>query len=296
MDATADPVLLGGRYALRRAIGSGGMAQVHAADDLETGETVAVKLLRDPVESGTLDRRLLQELLAAAQVCHPNLVGVVDFGIDNASQRPFFVMELLHGEDLAVHLAREGACEAETFIPLFCGALDGLDAVHRVGIIHKDIKPPNLFMDRRDAAEPRLRVMDFGIAHQMQRSRITQEGGLACTPRYTAPEYLTRSEVLHASDVYQMGLVLAEALLGWTMVEDGPFATVAYAHVRGELRLPPGLKGSPVGQVLVKALAREPRERFPSAGAFAHALRQLDLAAAGAAVELNAALYRRPSA
>lgn len=288
-----DPVIAG-RYLVRHTLGAGGMADVVAADDLETGEPVAVKVLHQTLSDGTLDRRLLQELLSTAQVDHPNLVAVLDFGVAATSRRPFFVMELLSGCDLATYLSQFGNCTADWFIPMFCDALDGLDAVHRRGIVHKDIKPANLFLDQKEPGSARLRITDFGIAHHMQRDRVTQEGGMACTPRYTPPEYFASGEVSPASDVYQMGLVLAECLLGWPMVEEGPFATVAFAHARGSLRLPPGLLAtSPVGQVLGCALALRARDRFDSAGAFAAALRSIDVQAAGASVELYAAMYRR---
>ena len=289
MDAPGADTVIAGRYLVRRPLGAGGMADVVAADDLETGESVAVKLMRDPIEGDAFDRRMLQELLASAQVAHPNLVSVIDFGIVGHTKRPFFVMELLHGEDLAILLARQGSCPADWLIPLYCDALEGLHAVHGTGIVHKDIKPANLFVD----CAARLRITDFGIARHMERARITHDGGLACTPKYTAPEYLADNTVTPASDVYQMGLVLAEALLGWSMVADGPFPAVMYAHVRGDLRLPPGLGTSPVGGVLRKAMARHPRDRYSTAREFAQALRELDLETAGAAIELNAAMYRR---
>lgn len=287
-----DPVIAG-RYHVQHMLGAGGMADVVAADDLETGERVAVKVLHQPLDDAVLDRRLLQELLSTAQVAHPNLVAVLDFGVAAGTRRPFFVMELLSGADLATYLGQYGHCAADWFIPMFCDALDGLHAVHRRGIVHKDIKPANLFLDQKEQAAPRLRITDFGIAHHMQRSRVTQEGGMACTPRYTPPEYFASGEVAPASDVYQMGLVLAEGLLGWPMVPEGPFATVAFAHARGSLRLPPGLATSPIGQVLGCALALRARDRFECAGAFAAALRGVDVQAAGASVELHAALYQR---
>jgi serine/threonine protein kinase len=289
--AGIEPVIAA-RYLVRHVLGAGGMADVVAADDLETGELVAVKVLHQPLDDAALDRRLLQELLSAAQVEHPNLVAILDFGVA-ASRRPFFVMELLTGADLTTYLSQYHSCAAEWFIPLFCDALDGLDAVHRCGIIHKDIKPANLFLDQKGQGPQRLRITDFGIAHHMQRSRITQEGGLACTPKYTPPEYLARATVTPASDVYQMGLVLAECLLGWALVDDGPFQTMAFAHVQGTLRLPPGIAMSPVGAVLHRALALLAQDRFDSASAFAAALRGLDLQAAGASIELHAAMYRR---
>lgn len=296
MEAAGADALIAGRYLVRRALGAGGMADVVAADDLETGEAVAVKLMRNAMADDAFDRRMLQELLSTAQVVHPNLVGVIDFGIVARTRRPFFVMELLHGEDLALLLARQGSCAADWMIPLFCDALDGLHAVHAKGIVHKDIKPANLFLDAKPGLPQRLRITDFGIARHMERAQITQDGGLACTPKYTAPEYLATGVVTPASDVYQMGLVLAEALLGWSMVADGAFPEVMQAHARGALRLPVGIAGSPVGQVLRRALARQPEERYPGARAFAAALRELDLEAAAASIELHAALHRRAMA
>ncbi|MES2510580.1 MAG: serine/threonine-protein kinase [Pseudomonadota bacterium] len=293
MGGSAIEPLIAGRYLVRHSLGVGGMADVVAADDLETGELVAVKVLHQPLDDSELDRRLLQELLSTAQVTHPNLVAVLDFGVAAVTRRPFFVMELLSGADLSTYLAEHHSCTANWFIPLFCDALDGLEVVHRHGIIHKDIKPANLFLDQTGNQPPRLRITDFGIAHHMQRSRITQEGGLACTPRYTPPEYLASGSVTPASDVYQMGLVLAECMLGWPMVAEGPFVTVAFAHARGNLRLPPGFSMSPVGEVVARSLALRPSDRFAAASDFAAALRDIDLHAAHASIELHAAMYRR---
>lgn len=287
------PEHIAGHYRRLRQLGTGGMADILAVEDVGTGEILALKLMHEPVQGDSLDRRLLQELLAAAQVQHPNLVPILDFGVDHKSHRPFFVMELLDGEDLAVLLQREGTCSAAWLLPLFCATLDGLDLVHQRGIIHKDIKPPNLFIDRKNPALPTLRVMDFGIARQMKSLAITHAGALACTPRYTPPEYFLHSTVTPASDVYQMGLVLAEALLGWPMAPGGSFADAMKAHMHGALRLPPGIVGSPVGEILNKALAKEPAERYPSAREFASALRQLDCEAAQAAIDLHGALYKR---
>lgn len=286
-----DPVIAS-RYLVRHMLGVGGMADVVAADDLEAGEPVAVKMLREPLDDAALDRRLLQELLCASQVVHPNLVAIFDFGVSAVSRRAFFVMELLHGEDLAVYLRRKGLCSGGWFIPLFCDALDGLDAVHGCGVVHKDIKPANLFLDQKGQAPQRLRITDFGIAHHVQRSRHTQQDGLVCTPRYTSPEYLQGGEVTPASDVYQMALVLAECLLGWAMVEEGSFDTVAFAHSRGALRLPPGFGMSPVGRVVMRGLALRVQDRFATARAFAEALRTLNLETADASIDLHVAMFR----
>jgi eukaryotic-like serine/threonine-protein kinase len=293
MDPTYPGALIAHRYRVRRALGTGGMADVVAADDLETGDTVAVKLLREPMEGGSMDRRVLHELLSAARVSHPNLVPVTDFGIAAQSKRFFIVMELLDGEDLASVIDRRGPVAAGWIVPLFCEALDGLDEVHRSGIVHKDIKPANLFLDRKAGVQPRLRITDFGIARHTQRASITQTGSFACTPRYAAPEYILNCEATPASDVYQMALVLGEALLGWAMVAGGPVFDVMQSHLRGDLRLPPGLVASPVGKVLARALAREPVDRFSSAREFAAVLRGLDLETASAAIELHGAMYRR---
>jgi eukaryotic-like serine/threonine-protein kinase len=274
-------------------LGRGGMADVVAADDIETGQTVAVKVMRLEVEDHAFDRRFLQELLAAAQVDHATLVPVLDFGVSLRTHRPFFAMEMLHGMELASHLEAYGPFRASTLLPLFCFALDGLEAVHRLDIVHRDIKPANLFLDQPTERAPMIRITDFGIAHHMQRSRATHNGALVCTPRYSSPEYITMGTVRPASDVYQMGLVLAECLLGWPMVPQVGFVAEMNAHTRGELQLPHAFVASPIGSVLKQALALEPADRFPTAGAFATALRALEPATADVSLELIRALQAR---
>ncbi len=290
--------LLAGRYRVTAKLGQGGMAQVVRATNvsIDSGLTqdhldVALKLQLHNASEGGLDRRVVQELLVAARTRHPNLVGVFDFGIDPERNLAFFAMELLHGVDLATQLVNFPVADPRWFLPLFCEALDGLDCAHQAGIVHKDLKPANLFLDRKSTGQTKLRVTDFGIAHHAQRSRVTENGLIACTPQYCPPEYIASGNVTPASDVYQMGLVLAETLLGWPMVERGlPFVTAAYKHVNSQLALPSGWRGSPLGMVISRALAREPGERYSSAQEFRHALFQLDLEIAATTAQMHASL------
>lgn len=288
--------LVAGRYRVTGILGLGGMARVVRAAVENLGSTmwrapkeVALKLQYHDTKKGGLDARLIHELLAAARVVHPNVVRVHDFGVDPTHQVAFFAMDLLEGVDLAHQLDSFPRADVRWFLPLFCDALDGLASAHSVGIVHKDLKPANLFLDRRHGT--RLYVTDFGIAHHAQRSRVTQVGDIACTPQYCPPEYIESGTVTPASDVYQMGLILAEALLGWPMVPRGiPFITAAFTHTNSKLALPRGWAGSPLGDLIGRAVARSPEARFPNAQAMRQAVLALDLEVAATTATIHAAL------
>lgn len=284
-----EPVIAA-RYEVGRLLGHGGMADVLAAHDRESGRQVAVKVLRVRGQDATLDNRLLHELLAATRVTHPNLATVLDFGVTAEGHRPFFVMEWLQGTDLARYLSERGHCDPGWFVPLFCDALGALEVVHRCGVVHRDLKPANLFLETPARGPQCLRITDFGIAQIVQSAQASIGAPIVCTPRYTPPECLSGEPATPASDVYQMGLVLAEALLGWPMVPIGGTALAAAAHLHGQLQLPASFAGSAVGQVIRRALARHPNARYASAGEFANAMTRLDHGATAEAVGLNRAL------
>ena len=158
-----------GRYRIEAVIGRGGMGAVYRACDERLGRSVAVKVIgivaHDEDDHARLQGRFLREAKAAAALHHPNVVSVYDFGTDAEVGLDFLVMELLQGEDLAVRLARTGPPPMHVSLAILRQAARGLAAGHRVGLVHRDVKPGNLFLETSDHPdEPHVRVLDFGIA------------------------------------------------------------------------------------------------------------------------------------
>ncbi|MFU8802352.1 MAG: protein kinase domain-containing protein [Bradymonadaceae bacterium] len=163
-------------------------------------------------------------------------------------------------------------------LPLFCDALEALGEAHALAIIHKDLKPSNLFLSRSGSGRESLQIVDFGIAHMAEKNeaRLTATGYMLGTPQYMAPEYVHAQAVSAALDVYQMGLILVETLAGRPVVDHESPWRCAIMHASRDLSIPKSLLDGPAGPVLDKALAFEPTERYANAAAFAEALRKID--------------------
>jgi serine/threonine protein kinase len=183
------------RYEVREVLGEGGFAEVYLARDHTLGREVAIKVLRLDILTASAAAETLarfeQEARFAAQINHHNIISVYDVG--TFEDRPFIVMERLKGHDLREELHRVGPLKPHRLWPLFTQALDGLAEAHRLGIIHKDLKPANLFLVKKDDQEE-LRVLDFGVARAMEGgSELTTNGLILGTPKYFAPEYIKNS-------------------------------------------------------------------------------------------------------
>jgi tetratricopeptide (TPR) repeat protein len=239
--------LFAGRFRIERAAGSGGMGAVFRALDLETGRPVAVKVLHD--ERGADAARFEGEARTLAALSHPGVVRYVAHGI--AAGRPYLVMEWLDGESLEERLAREALAPA-TAVALGVAAAEALGWAHARGVVHRDVKPSNLFLCGGDVAA--VRVLDFGIARRRYAAQpITRTGVMMGTPGYMAPEQARgEREVDARADVFSLGCVLFEALAGQ-----------------------PAFSGAHVMAVLAKVLLEEPprlRDLLPSAPAELDAL------------------------
>jgi eukaryotic-like serine/threonine-protein kinase len=263
-----------GRYRLERELGRGGMAVVYRGVDEELGRTVAVKLLSDHLaDDKEIRTRFLREARIAAALNHPNVVDVYDLG--ERDGLPFIVMELVEGETLAGLLAREGRLEPRRAVELALQACAGLEHAHRAGMVHRDVKPGNLLL-RRDGT---VKIADFGIARLADSAtRLTQVGTILGTAAYLAPEQADGGKVSAATDVYGLGAVLYEALSGRPPYGADSLPELLARQRRGDLE---PLEGAPqeLEAAVFRALALDPADRPPSAGAFA---RQL----AGSAAEL----------
>ena len=203
-------VELDGRYQLERSLGSGAMGVVFAARDRQSGQTVAVKVLRaELVGDDRMRRRVLREAAALKACAHPSVLPLIAAGVD-AADRAYLVTPLMHGQTLSSRLGG-GSLSAARLAPLLLDACEALGAMHEHGIVHGDITPGNLFV----TDEGGLVVFDFGASKIIGLDRLTATGELTGTPRYMAPEILTGSRDIDArADLYSLGVVAYEALSG----------------------------------------------------------------------------------
>lgn len=270
---------LAGRYRVDEVIGAGGMSVVFHGHDLTLGRPVAVKVVSLPADSegmrDNLRERFRREAGSAARIPHhPNVVQVYDYGTDTELDLDFIVMELLLGHDLKEHLAR-GAPPLPEALRIIREAARGVAAGHRAGIIHRDVKPANVFLAGEKQIES-VRVLDFGIAKPLQsegEDSLTTIGQLPHSPAYASPEQTDPDMAVDASsDVYQLGLVAYETLTG-----ERPFSPTDRENQRaGEdvpLRATARWTAVPVGvrEVIARALRPKPSERYPDGTAFVDA-------------------------
>jgi eukaryotic-like serine/threonine-protein kinase len=262
--------LIGGRYRLIAPLGEGGMATLWRAMDEQLDREVAVKLLRPQFGNDPgFAARFKQEARSAGSLSHPNIVSVYDYGTDAETGGQFIVMQLIDGEDLAAILAKNGPLKVDDAVRIAIGVASALEAAHRRGIVHRDVKPGNILIDHD------VKVTDFGIARAVAEASMTVTGTTLGSVHYFSPEQARGDEVTGQSDVYALGIVLYEMLTGVRPFEGDSAAGVALKRLT-EDPLPPTAHGPvPPGlsAIVMRALERDPARRFPDAGSFAEALR-----------------------
>lgn len=293
-----------GRYRIDAVIGRGGMGAVYRALDERLGRAVAVKVIgitaADSQEHGRLLARFLREARAAAALHHPNVVSVYDFGTDPDVGLDFLVMELLQGEDLAVRLARTGPPPMHVSLSILRQAARGLAAGHRAGLVHRDVKPGNLFLETSDHPdEPHVRVLDFGIAQVSGEegtvTHLTEFGRSPFSPAFASPEQMRGDDRLTpASDVFSLAAVGYNLLTGvrpFTSSDPSRMAEETADAIAALPRRAPALAPH-VRDALARGLAIHPLTRFPDASALADAL--ANEAAPASAQALPAAAVQMP--
>ncbi len=264
---------IGGRYRLTAPLGEGGMSTLWRAVDQQLDREVAVKILRPQYSADPgFAARFRQEARSVASLTHPNIVSVYDYGTDPDGATQYIVMQLVEGRDLAAILKERGRISADDAVQVAIAVASALEAAHRRGIVHRDVKPGNILItDDGD-----VKVTDFGIARAVSEASMTVTGTTLGSVHYFSPEQARGDEVTGRSDVYALGIVLYEMLTGHRPFEGDSAAGVALKRltenpprpmVAGQ-PLPPGLEA-----ILRRALEREPDKRFPDAGSFAEALR-----------------------
>jgi serine/threonine protein kinase len=265
----------GGRYQLRDLLGQGGMASVHLAYDTVLDRQVAVKTLHTELgREPSFRERFRREAQSVAKLTHTNIVSVFDSGEDeiDGALVPYIVMEYVEGEPLRSALdadvARDGAMPSDKALKIVSDVLAALEVSHEMGLVHRDIKPGNVMLNRRGV----VKVMDFGIARAMQSgvTSMTQTGMVVGTPQYLSPEQALGRGVDARSDLYSVGVMLFELLTGRLPFDaDSPLA-IAYAHVQEEPPVPSSINRSlppAVDALIARALRKNPNERFPTAEA-----------------------------
>lgn len=264
--------VIGGRYELIRVLGIGGTGAVFEARHRTIQRTVAVKLLLPEIaySSPAVPQRFLQEARTSNEVRHKNIVEVLDFGDDQG--RLFMVMEFLEGENLGVRIKREAPCSPASIVRLLDPIMSALALAHSRGIVHRDVKPQNIFLAHtpgEDAVTPKL--IDFGIAKRIMTDDVglTATGMILGTPAYMPPEQATgrSKDVTPAADQYALGAILYEALTGSVPHQAESYPAMLVAIVSGpppDIRyLRPDLDAS-LAAIVMRALAYEPSQRYSS--------------------------------
>ena len=272
--------ILSGRYRVDALIGRGGMASVYRGYDLTLGRTIAIKILRsDLAQDNTFRTRFRLEAQAASRMAHPSIVRVYDAGEDldddgagGTTHTPYIIMELVRGRLLKDVIAA-GPVSADDAAGYIDGILEALEYSHRAGVVHRDIKPANVMVDD----DGQIKVMDFGIARAVSDTSATvaETTTILGTAAYFSPEQAQGAPVDARADLYSTGVVLYELLAGRPpFVGNSPVA-VASQHVR-DAPIPPTQVGDDVpaqlDPVVLRALAKDPAQRFPDAATFREAL------------------------
>jgi eukaryotic-like serine/threonine-protein kinase len=270
----AQDMLLGDRYRLTRRIAVGGMGEVWRAEDAVLHRTVAVKVLKSEFTSDpTFLERFRTEARTTASLSHPGIANVFDYGeVVGGSDVPvaYLVMEHVDGEPLSAQLARDGRLPVARVLDVVRQAALALSEAHRVGMVHRDVKPGNLLVRRSDGA---VKITDFGIARAADAVPLTQNGMVVGTAQYFSPEQAEGRVVGPASDVYSLGVVAYECLAGrLPFVADSPVA-VAMMQIRDTPPPLPADVPAPVRSLVARALAKDPRQRFATGGELAGAVR-----------------------
>src|SRR4051812_20372778 len=266
--------LLAGRYEITAPIAVGGMGEVWQARDRVLDRTVAAKVLRSEYTGDpNFLARFRNEARHTAALTHPNIASVYDYGetVDerNGQNLAFLVMEFVDGQPLVSILHDEGRLPVDWTLHVLGQAADGLSAAHRAGVVHRDIKPGNL-MVRPDGV---VKLTDFGIAQARDAAPLTRTGMVVGTAQYLSPEQAQGLEVTAASDVYSLGVVAYECLTGARPFDGTSQVAIALAHINRPppplpADIPPGVRA-----LVIRALAKDPGERFADGAAFAAAVR-----------------------
>ncbi|MEW6737710.1 MAG: serine/threonine-protein kinase [Acidobacteriota bacterium] len=255
-----------GNYKIVEKLGEGGMGTVFKGVELLLEREVAIKtLLPELARQPQLVERFRAEAAALAKLNHPHIATLYNFF--RADDSFYMVMEFVRGQPFDKIIANQGALGYEKAIPLFCQALEGIEHAHRFGIVHRDIKPANIML----TDDGTVKVMDFGIARVLGANRMTRTGLIIGTLAYMSPEQVNSQEIDARSDIYSLGILLYEMLTGRVPFQANSEYEIMKAHVEA-IPLPPRHivpnVPIPIEQAVLRALAKNPLDRFQTAGEF----------------------------
>jgi len=271
---------IGARYRIDALIGRGAMADVYRALDTQTSAHVALKILRQTLEGDPAARQRFQrEADVQAMLRHRNVAALMETGVTQYDE-PYLVVELLRGKSLRGVIKSEGRVEPRRAASFAWQALQGLAAVHSAGVLHRDLKPANIMLEPSPGPIDRVVLIDFGFATFEGSAKLTQQGAVVGSLTYIAPERLRGEPIDQRSDLYAIGVILHELLMGKPPFHSKDDFDLVEMHLNDPPPpLDPALPGE-LDQVIQYALAKHQDDRFPDATAMATALEQ---AAAGLA-------------
>lgn len=263
--------ILSDRYQLSEIVGRGGASVVYQAKDLETGQSVAIKLLRqDIAENEMAILRFQKEVRAAAELMHPNLGRIHGYGQD-ADGQPYIVMDLVEGENLAVLLKGESTLGVEKALNIFIQICEGLMYAHEKMVVHRDLTPSNIIVSHNEKGEVLPKIVDFGFAKiigaEENALRLTQTGEVFGSPLYMSPEHCLGQELDVRSDIYSLGSLMYEALSGKPpLAGDNVLATVAKQVRENPVSMRDINASIPesIDCVVLKCLEKDPADRYQS--------------------------------
>src|SRR5215213_2097353 len=263
--------LFDGRYRIVRKLGAGGMANVYLAEDEDLGRRVAIKILNDRYANDDLFiERFRREAKSAAALSHPNIVSVYDRG--EAEGTYYIAMEVIEGRSLKELIMTRGPLPIAQALAYTHEILEALRFAHRHGIIHRDIKPHNILIGER------LKVTDFGIA-RAGASQMTEAGSIMGTAQYLSPEQARGAPVTASSDLYSVGIVLYEMLTGQVPFSGDSAIEIAMKHLNEVPKPPSSLRPEitpELGQVVLRALAKNADDRYQTADEFTEDLDRVE--------------------
>lgn len=259
--------VVAGRYLIDGVVGRGGFGAVYRAIQTDTGVPVALKVLLKNFSTAQKDfKRFIREAALVQRLQHPNVVALLDYGQTDKGQ-PYIAFELLQGIALRSVLKERGAVPLDGVVRVTRDVLSALETAHGLGIIHRDVKPANVFI----CDDGNTKVLDFGIAKAVVgedagATQLTEAGQMIGTPQYMAPEQVRGTGVYPATDLYALGLLAAEMITGVRVVKGAALIDVYMQHINNApLDLPPEVRASPLGPIVERATAKAIEARYKSA-------------------------------